>query len=78
MTDDINGVIDRLTEIQESILDMMDEARTMLRDVEPAVRARAEAYWIPHIESMAGAESGNPYDTSIQTTINELFRGEDV
>lgn len=73
MSSKYEETIHRLREMQAEILEMMYQARSLLRDVEDrSVLARAEAYWIPTIESMAGGENGNPYDTSIRTTLEEL------
>ena len=79
-------VIFRLAEMRNQMIAMVESAKELLRNLEQdfvdagvsssdgisGIRARAESYWMAHIESCASGEEGNPYDFSIDNTIAEI------
>ena len=70
---------DRLQEIQEEMLNLMDEAKTLLRQENRYVLERAQSYWIPQIEIALSREHN--YVASciccMEDTIAELDEGDD-
>lgn len=63
-----------LREIQQKMFDLLGEAEEIIHQVESAglCATRAKSYWIPAIESALDHNRGNKYDTSMQSTIDEL------
>lgn len=66
---------DRLVEIQETMVDLLEEAKTLVRQSgQKHVYERAKAYWIGHIATALSEESdyiGKSMCT-MEETINEL------
>lgn len=81
-----NHACKRLAEMRNQMVAMVEEAKELLQNLEQdfvdagvsssdgisGIRARAESYWMAHIESCASGEEGNPYDFSIDDTIAEI------
>lgn len=70
-------VVDELEDVQAEMADLLSQAKRLVRQCPDQVRARAEAYWVGHLASAIGGESGqsylgSQYETSMQTTIDEL------
>jgi hypothetical protein len=65
---------DRLTEIREQMVDLLEEAKNIIRlDAPRHVYDRAKAYWIGHIDVALG--DGNyvdTYDVTFAKTLNEI------
>lgn len=77
MGDRIREATSKLEAIQDQILELVDNADELLSELagdnaDDGFYRRAKAYWLPHIRSAAGHLDGNPYDTSIRTTLDEL------
>lgn len=72
--------VDRLEEIREEIMELMDEAKKIVAGSKNrGAVGRADAYWIPHIEIALGGEHGymDRSMCSMQDTIEELRRSND-
>lgn len=66
--------INRLEEIKEEMLELLDEADRLLSGAEGMVYDRAKAYWIPHIKMALTKEHdylGGSMET-LEDTIEEL------
>ena len=73
-------VIDQLREIQEQILELIDNAKGLLKaGGYDGARMRAEAYWIPHVITAISNDHGylGGSMTTLQDTIEEIENGED-
>ena len=73
----LNEAIQKLEEKKDTILDLLHEMESVLKEVDSAVgydatHTRAEAYWLTHIRSSLSKDLGNPYDTSADDTIKEV------
>lgn len=64
----------RLFEIRKEMLNLLDEAKTILRQhASKSMYERAKAYWIGHIDvGLGGDEYINTYNTTLKTTLEEL------
>lgn len=60
----------RLEEIRNKMIELLEEARFIVRMSDRHVYERAQAYAFGWIES--GLDSGNPYDTDFGKILNEL------
>ena len=73
-------VIDELGEIQSQILELVEQARGLLRrNGLHGALMRAESYWIAHITTAASNDHGylGKSMVSLQDTIDEIENGED-
>jgi hypothetical protein len=64
---------ERLVEIQEEMLELLEEAKNILRREDGIVYDRAKAYWLAHVEM--GLTNSHSYmgssTVSMEDTINE-------
>lgn len=76
-------VMEALRVAQEKIMEALEEAEEALGQLYECgdrmcgIQSRAKAYWLPGIRSLVGRTpdrdfTGNPYDTSIGSTILEI------
>lgn len=73
-------VVDELGEIQSQILELVEQARGLLRrNGLHGPLMRAESYWIAHIMTAASNDHGylGKSMVSLQDTIDEIDDGED-
>lgn len=65
---------ERLAEIKDEMLELLEEAKGILREVGGVIAARAEAYWLPHIRTALDREYSylGSSMTTMQDTVNEL------
>ena len=69
---DTNEKIERMIEIREEVLTLVDEAFGMLRGL-GVIEERARCYWVGHVKcAMASDEYPTRYETTIQNTIDDL------
>jgi len=65
-----------LDELRDEISEKLDEVEGILsevvREINPMILDRAEAYWLGHIRSSLFKDRGNPYDVSMGDSLNEL------
>lgn len=74
------NVVDELGEIQSQILELVEQARGLLRrNGLHGALMRAESYWIAHITTAASNDHGylGKSMVSLQDTIDEIENGED-
>lgn len=69
---DHKELAEELRSVQERMSELLEEARDIIEEVGGGTQARAEAYWIPHIEN-ALHQTGW---FSIEETISELTEGD--
>jgi hypothetical protein len=73
-------IVDELGEIQSQILDLVEQARGLLRrnDLQGALM-RAEAYWIAHVITAVSNDHGylGGSMVSLQNTIDEIKNDDD-
>lgn len=79
-TRDRQEIVDELGEIQSQILELVDQARGLLRcnGLQGALM-RAESYWIAHVTTAISNNHGylGKSMVSLQDTIDEIEDGED-
>ena len=63
---------DRLVEIQEEMNNLLGEAEQIVRRGPQHIFDRANAYWIPHIESAISEKNSRMIMCSMGDTIDEL------
>jgi hypothetical protein len=69
---------DRLKEIRSEMMDLLDEAKNLIRMSDRFVYERAKAYWIGHIDTgLGGGQYVDTYDCTMEKTINELDPGDE-
>ena len=79
-TRDRQEIVDELGEIQSQILELVDQARALLRLNEyQGALMRAEAYWIAHVTTAISNNHGylGGSTVSLQDTIEEIENDED-
>ena len=79
-TRDRQEIVDELGEIQSQILELVEQARALLRNNQyQAALARAEAYWIAHVTTAISNNHGylGGSTVSLQDTIDEIKDAED-
>ncbi len=73
-------IVDELGEIQSQILDLVEQARALLRrnDLQGALM-RAESYWIAHVITAVSNDHGylGGSMVSLQNTIDEIKNDDD-
>jgi hypothetical protein len=73
-------IVDELGEIQSQILELVDQARGLLRrnDLQGALM-RAESYWIAHVITAVSNDHGylGKSMVSLQDTIDEIKNDDD-
>lgn len=73
-------IVDELGEIQSQILELVDQARGLLRrnDLQGALM-RAESYWIAHVITAVSNDHGylGGSMVSLQNTIDEIKNDDD-
>ena len=79
-TRDRQEIVDELGEIQSQILELVEQARALLRNNElQGALMRAEAYWIAHVTTAISNNHGylGKSMVSLQDTIDEIKDAED-
>ena len=79
-TRDRQEIVDELGEIQSQILELVEQARALLRRNElQGALMRAESYWIAHITAAVTNDHGylGKSVVSLQDTIDEIKDAED-
>ena len=79
-TRDRQEIVDELGEIQSQILELVEQARALLRRNElQGALMRAEAYWIAHVTTAISNNHGylGGSTVSLQDTIDEIKDAED-
>ena len=79
-TRDRQEIVDELGEIQSQILELVEQARALLRNNEcQGALMRAEAYWIAHVTTAISNNHGylGRSMVSLQDTIDEIRDAED-
>ena len=79
-TRDRQEIVDELAEIQSQILELVEQARALLRRNElRGALMRAESYWIAHVTTAISNNHGylGKSMVSLQDTIDEIKDGED-
>ena len=79
-TRDRQEIVDELGEIQSQILELVDQARALLRRNElQGALMRAESYWIAHVTTAISNNHGylGKSMVSLQDTIDEIKDAED-
>ena len=79
-TRDRQEIVDELGEIQSQILELVEQARALLRNNEyQGALMRAEAYWIAHVTTAISNNHGylGGSTVSLQDTIEEIENDED-
>ena len=79
-TRDRQEIVDELGEIQTQILELVEQARALLRRNElQGALMRAESYWIAHVTTAISNNHGylGGSTVSLQDTIDEIKDGED-
>ena len=77
---DRQEIVDELGEIQSQILELVDQARALLRRNElQGALMRAESYWIAHVTTAISNNHGylGKSMVSLQDTIDEIKDAED-
>jgi hypothetical protein len=72
--------MERLIEIKEEMTNLLEEAGQIIsQHPQKIVWERARAYWYAHIMGALDNDNeyGNRYDTTMQTTIDEMSDKED-
>jgi hypothetical protein len=79
-TRDRQEIVDELGEIQSQILELVEQARALLRRNElQGALMRAESYWIAHVTTAISNNHGylGKSMVSLQDTIDEIKGAED-
>ena len=79
-TRDREEIVDELGEIQSQILELVEQARALLRRNElQGALMRAESYWIAHVTTAISNNHGylGKSMVSLQDTIDEIKDAED-
>ena len=79
-TRDRQEIVDELGEIQSQILELVEQARALLRRNElQGALMRAESYWIAHVTTAISNNHGylGKSIVSLQDTIDEIKDAED-
>ena len=79
-TRDRQEIVDELGEIQSQILELVEQARALLRNNQyQGALARAESYWIAHVTTAISNNHGylGKSMVSLQDTIDEIKDAED-
>ncbi|MBK6559890.1 MAG: hypothetical protein IPG16_22750 [Comamonadaceae bacterium] len=79
-TRDRQEIVDELGEIQSQILELVEQARALLRRNElQGALMRAESYWIAHVTTAISNNHGylGKSMVSLQDTIDEIKDAED-
>ena len=79
-TRDRQEIVDELGEIQSQILELVEQARALLRRNElQGALMRAESYWIAHVTTAISNNHGylGKSMVSLQDTIEEIENDED-
>jgi hypothetical protein len=79
-TRDRQEIVDELGEIQSQILELVEQARALLRNNEyQGALARAESYWIAHVTTAISNNHGYLCGStvSLQDTIDEIKDAKD-
>ena len=79
-TRDRQEIVDELGEIQSQILELVEQARALLRRNElQGALMRAESYWIAHVTTAISNNHGylGGSTVSLQDTIDEIKDAED-
>ena len=79
-TRDRQEIVDELGEIQSQILELVEQARALLRNNElQGALMRAESYWIAHVTTAISNNHGylGKSIVSLQDTIDEIKDAED-
>ena len=79
-TRDRQEIVDELGEIQTQILELVEQARALLRRNElQGALMRAESYWIAHVTTAVSNNHGylGGSTVSLQDTIDEIKDAED-
>ena len=79
-TRDRQEIVDELGEIQSQILELVEQARALLRSNEyQGALMRAESYWIAHVTTAISNNHGylGKSMVSLQDTIDEIKDAED-
>ena len=79
-TRDRQEIVDELGEIQTQILELVEQARALLRNNQyQGALMRAESYWIPHVTTAISNNHGylGKSMVSLQDTIDEIKDAED-
>jgi hypothetical protein len=79
-TRDRQAIVDELGEIQSQILELVEQARALLRRHQlQGALMRAEAYWIAHVTTAISNNHGylGKSMVSLQDTIDEIKDAED-
>ena len=79
-TRDRQEIVDELGEIQTQILELVEQARALLRNNEyQGALMRAESYWIAHVTTAISNNHGylGGSTVSLQDTIEEIENDED-
>ena len=79
-TRDRQEIVDELGEIQSQILELVEQARALLRKNEyEGALMRAESYWIAHVTTAISNNHGylGKSMVSLQDTIDEIKDAED-
>ena len=79
-TRDRQEIVDELGEIQTQILELVEQARALLRNNDhQGALMRAEAYWIAHVTTAISNNHGylGKSMVSLQDTIDEIKDAED-
>ena len=64
---------DRLRDIRQEMIDLLDEAKNIIRMEDKHIYERAKAYWIGHIDrALGGGDYFDKYDCTMLKSINEL------
>jgi len=70
-------VVHDLRDVQEMLREALGNARDAIEGL-GIIKDRAESYWIHQLASIIGdEEGGNPYDESIESTIEEVNETEE-
>jgi hypothetical protein len=69
-----NYNFERLTEIREQMMELLEEAKNIIRQDAPRhTYERAKAYWIGHIDTaLGGGNYVDTYDVTFEKTLNEI------
>jgi hypothetical protein len=66
-----------LNEVYEQMLELLGQAKEIMRNADDLQQRRAEVYWLAHIEAALGTESQRGMCT-MRDTIQELEMGGDA
>ena len=69
----------RLGEIRTEVLELLEEAKIIIRQEDSHAWERAKAYWWGHTATAMGSEEYyTQYETTILTTIREIAKDEPI